>query len=334
MKVLFLCFFFSALFPAAFGLSAVLLFIHYEMDKFCLMRVWARTGAIGGDVAEQNRSYIDPFLLVLLACMNAYSYSGFPYDDLCLSNGSLPDEYIGEHKLSLPDDESVTVDVTSGDDAYYMCDQDFLNFPINFPPLPIFQGDDHWMTEGQEKILKLHCWTSVAVIGIAIVYIFFLSELAEKIKSIFVGTYEPSGVLYGTDFSDVPGEVFEAYVPQIQAKGFLYPIIACDITGLDSKFVGWRDEDGDHSEHVLFTDLPAEATTKKNAPIFSIMKHYPVKSTGLKAAKTSAKKEAKSSNNDFPTTVSIRAAVSQQPSSDPYGPTTPPRGKTQKKQSQ
>ena len=37
MKVLFLCFFFSALFPGAFALSALLLFIHYEMDKFCLM---------------------------------------------------------------------------------------------------------------------------------------------------------------------------------------------------------------------------------------------------------------------------------------------------------
>lgn len=37
MKVLFLCFFFSALFPGAFALSALLLFIHFEMDKFCLM---------------------------------------------------------------------------------------------------------------------------------------------------------------------------------------------------------------------------------------------------------------------------------------------------------
>lgn len=37
MKVLFLCFFFSAIFPGAFALSALLLFIHFEMDKFCLM---------------------------------------------------------------------------------------------------------------------------------------------------------------------------------------------------------------------------------------------------------------------------------------------------------
>ena len=274
MKVLFLCFFFSAIFPGSFALSAVLLFIHYEFDKFCLMRVWARTGSIGGDVAEQNRSYIVPGLLVLLACMNAYHYSAFPMDDLCLSDDStVPDKYLGDHTLTL-EDETVSVQVSSSDSVYYACDQDFLNFPIQFPPLPIFQGSDHWMSESQEAIVRLHCWTSVVIIGIAIFYVFFLSNLAERIQSIFTGTYEPSGAIDGADFSDVPGEIFEAYVPQLKVKGFNFPLIACDISSIDPKFIGWKDEDGDHSEHVLFTDLPPEVTGNKDKPIFSIMKHW------------------------------------------------------------
>ena len=116
--------------------------------------------------------------------------------------------------------------------------------------------------------------TSVAIIGIAVIYVFFLSNLSERIQSIFTGTYEPSGAIDGTDFSDVPGEIFEAYVPQVKAKGFNFPLIACDISSIDEKFIGWKDEDGDHSEHVLFTDLPPEITGNKEKPIFSVMKHW------------------------------------------------------------
>lgn len=195
-------------------------------------------------------------------------------DDLCPSNDStVPDEYLGDHILNL-DDETVSFKISSDDNVYYACDQDLLNFPIQFPPLPIFQGSDHWMTESQEAIVRLHCWTSIGIIGVAVVYVFFLSSLAERIQSIFTGTYEPSGEIDGTDFSDVPGEIFEAYVPQLKVKGFNFPLIACDISNIDPRFIGWKDEDGDHDEHVLFNDLPPEVTGNKAKPIFSIMKHW------------------------------------------------------------
>lgn len=273
MKICFLCFFFSALFPLAFGLTALLLYIHYQADRFCLMRVWARVPSLGPQVAELNRSYIVPILLATLAVMNAYSWSGFPYDNLCPSNNDENSNYVGKHSISTPAGE-VTVNVESDYSIYRACNQDFLSYsPAVFPPLPRFQ-EGQWMSDGQETITRLHAWTSAIIIGVAIFYVLFFSELRGRVVSIFKSTYEPSGSIYGTDLSDVPGDTFEAYVPQVQVKGFSFPLITCDIRGIHQRFIGWKDEDGDHAEHVLFDDLPKVVTGNNKKPIFSIIKHW------------------------------------------------------------
>jgi len=272
MKTCFLCFFFSALYPLAFGLTALLLCIHYEADKYCLLRIWARVPSLGSQVAELNRSYIVPVLLVTLATMNAYSWSGFPYDDMCPSEDPLHESYRGEHTLETPSGETITVNVGSSESVYEACTQDFLAYyPTVFPPLPMFQ-EIHWMSNGQERIVRLHCWTSVAMIGIAILYVLLNSKFSEFLVSIFRGNYKPSGKIDGTNLSDIPGSVFSAYVPQVTVKGFRFPLIACDVQGLGQRFIGFLDEDGDVSEHVLFGDV--EHTEDESKPIFSIVKHW------------------------------------------------------------
>ena len=92
-------------------------------------------------------------------------------------------------------------------------------------------------------------------------------------ESAKVGVCFPTSLQQGHE-SDVPGDTFEAYVPQVQVKGFSFPLITCDIRGIHQRFIGWKDEDGDHAEHVLFDDLPKVVTGNNKKPIFSIIKHW------------------------------------------------------------
>mmetsp|Transcript_4202 Transcript_4202/g.11628 ORF Transcript_4202/g.11628 Transcript_4202/m.11628 type:complete len:306 (-) Transcript_4202:263-1180(-) len=227
---------------------------------------------IGSHVAEFNRTTVIPFLLVVLAVMNAYTWSGFPYDNICEGSGNVPDEYIGNVDLEAL---NTSVSVAQDDAAYEPCNQDFLGRYI-FPALPQFENDS-WMLQGQKDIVSLHAWTSVVVIGITLLYTFFKSEVSTYIASYFVPTYEPSGEIYGTDFSDVPGDIFPAYVPQVEAKRFAHPLVACDVHDLPKRFIGWRDprdDDADYAEHNLIFEVPEKARNGENMA-FSVIKHWP-----------------------------------------------------------
>lgn len=266
MKILFLCFFFSALFPGAFVLSAASLLLHYFVDRFCLTRVWAPMPMIGSHVAQFNRTTVIPVLLVVLSVMNAYIWSGFPYDNICESSHSVPDEYTAN---------TGNFTVENDDLAYDPCNQDFLGQYI-FPALPQFESD-RWMLQGQMDIVTLHAWTSVVVIGITVIYTLFKSEVTAGIAGYFVPTYEPSGEIYGTDFSDVPGEIFPAYVPQVKTKGFAHPLVACHVQDVPKRFIGWRDprdDNADYVEHNLIYEVPESVRNGENM-VFSVIRHWP-----------------------------------------------------------
>ena len=91
-------------------------------------------------------------------------------------------------------------------------------------------------------------------------------------------TYKPSGEIYGVDFSDVPGKIFPAYVPQFKPPGFSQPLVMCDISGFSTRFIGWQDpadENSDYLEHNLFHDVSAFPPAQDGAgPIFSVMKQW------------------------------------------------------------
>lgn len=67
---------------------------------------------------------------------------------------------------------------------------------------------------------------------------------------------------------------FPAYIPQMKVKGFAHPLIICDITDIDHRFVGWIDLDSNNFiEHNLFHEVSSTIVDKKQ-PVFSIVKHW------------------------------------------------------------
>ena len=57
--------------------------VHYWADRFCIARIWAPMPSVGAKIGQFHRTTVTPILLIILAVMNAYLWSGFPYDSLC-----------------------------------------------------------------------------------------------------------------------------------------------------------------------------------------------------------------------------------------------------------
>ena len=98
------------------------------------------------------------------------------------------------------------------------------------------------------------------------------------------------------DFTNVPEMV--AYIPQIKVFDFDFPLLACDIDGVDKSLVGWKDPKHSYDKHNLIFDVDSCSKRKRECneeglesltldsssgdvsynanPIFSIVKHWPM----------------------------------------------------------
>jgi hypothetical protein len=80
------------------------LFVVYYVDRFSLMRTWARAPQLGTQISDFTRHYITPAAIVFMAGVSAYAWSGFPNDNLCEDNESeLHPAYLGgEWTINIP----------------------------------------------------------------------------------------------------------------------------------------------------------------------------------------------------------------------------------------
>lgn len=82
-SVVFMAFVYALLFPAGYFLAAATLAIHYCVDKFCLLRIWAPAPKIGCEIGKIRRDYFFRLAIVAHAMKSAYDYASFPFDDAC-----------------------------------------------------------------------------------------------------------------------------------------------------------------------------------------------------------------------------------------------------------
>lgn len=76
-KVLFVCFFYSALFPASFLFGFVILLVQYHVDKFCLLRIWGFSPSLGNSLAVYSRRYFFTGATVAFIIASAYAWAQF-----------------------------------------------------------------------------------------------------------------------------------------------------------------------------------------------------------------------------------------------------------------
>ena len=89
-KVLFMTLYYAFLFPPGFLFAGITLIVHYWVDKFSLMRKWARAPLLDNGIAKMSRRWFFTTALAVGALMSSYDYASFPFDNACRECKSFP----------------------------------------------------------------------------------------------------------------------------------------------------------------------------------------------------------------------------------------------------
>jgi len=277
-KIIFMACFYCSIYPATFILAAMALLINYWADKFSIMRTWAPAPKMGSAIAFFNSKFILPLACLIFAMSSAYLYSGFPFDNMCATDVDVSD-YIGDHTVSENDSGAVydQIQVTAETIVYKHCFQNLASAAsedITFPPLPNSEGDDQWMTEEQEALVRIYAWT---FLGMMIVIGFrFVSQFVRGLVDSCKGDYEASGMDMGLNFSD---SAATAYIPEVRSPLWLYPLIACETGDVHEDLFEWTDPLRAHECYALPSDaeqlLAGMNVQSEDSAIFDKVKHFP-----------------------------------------------------------
>jgi len=246
------------------------------------MRTWKPAPRMGTTISALSRKYFFSVAVAAMAVVGSYMWTGFPYDNLCVNDPSEAilryqgtwDVYVHGSNTT---DQTVTVE-----ESFYsvrFCRQEYFRMKgvVAFPALPSFQPDgDEWMNPDQVKLTTIYGWTSVGVL--VLVASIFLRNMIVSFLNLFRGTYKPSGRDMNVPFSDVPAVC--AYIPQVRSMNFAYPLLACDVDGLDEELFEWSDDDRPYSYYDLTRDaeelLRGSPITKDGSKtVFTRIRHWP-----------------------------------------------------------
>ena len=81
--MLFMTFYYAFIFPPGFLFAGITLAVTYWVDKFSLMRKWARAPMLDNDIAQMSRRFFFTISLAVFAIMSSYNYAAFPFDNAC-----------------------------------------------------------------------------------------------------------------------------------------------------------------------------------------------------------------------------------------------------------
>lgn len=277
----------------------------FQVDKFCLMRIWSQNAFIGSELARFSRRYFFSGALLAYSIISAYVWAGFPYDNVC---EPIPAKNAFTGLDVTPAELATLADVNLvQDNEVQFCNQNWAGFDgLPFPPTARSQPNDlKWMTDEQETLANISGYTALASLTVFLL-VFFGGTTLSYLFSWIQGVYKPSGQMQYIDFSSNP-EIF-GYIPQVRVGGFPFPCLCCDIDSIDQSLIGWNDPTKSYDYYNLIFDVPwkgmprtklIEGNTRSRTiirnqsgyiensqregvtplqevkPIFSIVQHYP-----------------------------------------------------------
>lgn len=248
---------------------------------------------LGPKISQFSRKYFFTVAVLAMAVMSSYYWAGFPFDNLCPTNSTVPPEWVGiwvhekeiENTTSLfgttpavvEVEDPIILNVGDNDILYKYCLQDFFRYRRNETSFPFISAQQRegseWMTEDQEILTDVYGWT---VVGIMVLIILsFISGWWEAFMSLFKGSYVARGDDQGINFSDVPS--ISTFVPQVESPVYAYPLLACSVDDIDDELLDWTDPDRPYSFYDLTKDAAVllKGIDVSNKVVFSRIVHYP-----------------------------------------------------------
>ena len=87
------------------------------------------------------------------------------------------------------------------------------------------------------------------------------------------GTKIPRGEDQHIPFSDVCA--IDSYIPNVSSSLIPYPLLLCNIQGIDTRLLNWKDEDNPHSHYDITNDIGEILGTTSYPEVFAKVKHWP-----------------------------------------------------------
>uniref|UniRef100_A0A7S4APN5 CSC1/OSCA1-like cytosolic domain-containing protein n=1 Tax=Pseudo-nitzschia australis TaxID=44445 RepID=A0A7S4APN5_9STRA len=289
-KILLLCLFFCSIFPSSFFICAISLTLKYYCDRFNLTRTWKKAPQIGPSISKISRLYFFSLAVCLMAISCSYYWTAFPFDNLCpmdddwiSDNPTINTSYDGNFILSQSKSgkEITTINVDSSTILYRFCNMNFLDSHPNvaFPFVPAINNENldpqDYMTDEQLIYTAIFGWSAFAIL--VIICIKHVIIFYGKFKRLTKSDYQSVGETQGIDYSDVTAR--SAYIPQVTSPTFPYPLIACNIDGIDHDLIDFTDPDRTHKYYDLSMDAKKLLAALKieNPPGFTIVKSWTLK---------------------------------------------------------
>ncbi|GKY95608.1 hypothetical protein MPSEU_000522100 [Mayamaea pseudoterrestris] len=266
-KILFVCFFYSSLFPTTFFFGFAILIVQYCADKYCLMRIWGWNPELGSELASFSRRYFFSGAVVAYFLVSAYAWAQFPYDNVCDSVNSTyvaPATYV--NILAPPNVPSLQSITVTQEAAVVFCSQSWRSYDgFSFPPTPRLQPEGlTWMRGTQEALTILYGWTACIVAALFIVF-FFGTGIVNFSLSWVRGVYEAANQNQHIDFSSNDG--INLYIPQIRSFGLPFPLLACDVDCIDDNLIGWSDPVHSFDYHNIIYDIPWDGMPRQRVEV-------------------------------------------------------------------
>ena len=172
-KILFLACSYCLIFPCGYFFTSAILFIYYWTDKFSILRSWRQLPRISASISLFSTNFL-LFTVVAYAVFIAYLHSSFPFDDACLTDDEVPENYIGNtYVIKNGLNAGLSFTITSDDGVYQFCDQNVFTQGLKvFPPTPnIFPTMRKWMSTSQESSSILIGWALICITTLVVLSI-------------------------------------------------------------------------------------------------------------------------------------------------------------------
>jgi hypothetical protein len=188
-NVLFMTFYYAAIFPAGFFFAAITLTVHYWNDKYCLLRSWAPAPMLNNSIADISRIYFFSSALAVYAIMSSYNFASFPYDNACKLAVKVSADYVGTFRATTGEGLVMDISIPEGDATFKYCNQDMSRY--SHPAFPAIAANQpkggEWMGP-EQNFTYVFGWTSVWVLGFVVAI--WLNSLRKMVEGLLFSTYE------------------------------------------------------------------------------------------------------------------------------------------------
>lgn len=222
IKTLFLSLFYMTLLPFGMFITAFAFLTQYAADKYLLLRQWRTHNQLAGEVARSSQIPICVCFLVHVT-VAANFFAAWPFDEVCGKPSGLG-----------------RVSETYRKEVSHQCCADGAasKFP-NFPLWP--EVNSRYMSADQQYLVQIYR-AGIVLCLVPMVVVFCSRWFVNTFFWLFTGAHksvtkaEEHQELDRFSSDELGAGSLTAYVPQVDQKGLLYPLIACDTSGIDARF--------------------------------------------------------------------------------------------------